>query len=169
MKTLVIHPADNTTDFLKSIYIGKDWKVITYNPSKKELTNAIKDHERIIMLGHGDQHGLYGFNRMIIESKWVYLLREKICICIWCHADQFFRRYNLKGFTTGMFISDFMEANLYCVQASDSEINESNTKFALSMKNCIDSSDLLANLSEEYNTDNDLVKYNKNQFFQKWQ
>ncbi len=88
MKTLVIHPQDTTTDFLKPIYKDRDWKVIDYNPGKRELTEQIKLHDRIIMLGHGDNCGLYGFDRMIINSKLVYLLREKICVCIWCHADQ---------------------------------------------------------------------------------
>jgi hypothetical protein len=49
MKTLVIHPKDQTTDFLSIIYQDKDWTLITDNPSKKYLKEQIKSHDRIIV------------------------------------------------------------------------------------------------------------------------
>lgn len=59
MKTLVIHPYDNTTDFLMPIWYDKsDWKVIRSNSvSKSELRKQIKQSDRIICLGHGCEEG----------------------------------------------------------------------------------------------------------------
>ena len=110
MKTLVIHPKDTTTDFLSLIYEDKDWTVITDNISKSALKRQIKAHDRIVMLGHGMETGLIGFNRLVIDSNLVYLLREKHCVCIWCNADKFVLKYGLKGFYTGMIISEVQEA-----------------------------------------------------------
>ena len=39
--------------------------------------DAIKSNDRIVMLGHGTEQGLIGFQRFIIDSSLVYLLREK--------------------------------------------------------------------------------------------
>jgi hypothetical protein len=57
MKTLVIHPKDKTTDFLKPIYHGRDWTVIT-GGTKEEVRKAIDEHDHIIMMGHGTPQGL---------------------------------------------------------------------------------------------------------------
>jgi len=34
MKTLIIHPEDTSTDFLSTIYEGKDWTIIRLLKSK---------------------------------------------------------------------------------------------------------------------------------------
>jgi len=113
MKTLVIHPKDSTTDFLKVIYSEKDWTIIDDNNiSTSKLKENIKSHDRIIMLGHGSDKGLFGQNRLIINSNLVYLLKDKNCVCIWCNADEFVKKYKLNGFYTGMIISDYDEANV---------------------------------------------------------
>src|ERR1035437_860766 len=113
MKTLVIHPPDASTDFLKVIYEGKDWALINTNPSTKFLKEQINLHDRIIMLGHGTEEGLLGFGRYVIDSTLVYLLREKECVAVWCNADQFVGKYGLKGFYTGMIISEIDEALMF--------------------------------------------------------
>ena len=90
MQTLVIHPKDETTDFLSVIYADKDWTVVNTRPSKSKLKELIKSHDRIIMLGHGTKDGLiimegaYNYH-FLIDSSLVYLLREKDCVCIWCN------------------------------------------------------------------------------------
>lgn len=63
MKTLVIHPKDKTTDFLKPIYHGRDWTVITGNCTKEEVAKAIDEHDHIIMMGHGTPQGLLAMNQ----------------------------------------------------------------------------------------------------------
>jgi hypothetical protein len=151
MNTLVIHPQDPTTDFLTYIYAGKGWDVITTNVSKSYLKHQIKTHERIVMLGHGTEKGLFGFFRMVIDSGFVYLLREKYCVCIWCKASEFADKYGLKGFSTGMIISEYEEAVAYCVNTTDDELLHSNLLFAYSVKQAIDSSDFLSVMKENYN------------------
>lgn len=141
MKILVLHPRDESTDFLVSSYrdaVKKDgdcWTVIrSTDISKKRLKEAIKRHDVIIMMGHGSEHGLFaGENRMLIDSTLVYLLREKLCCGIWCNADEFFKKYQLRGLFTGMIISEDLEANLYCVNCTLEEIEESNSRFAFAL------------------------------------
>src|SRR5690606_14597319 len=101
--------------FLSDIYLDKNYTIITTNTSKSFLKEQIQSHDRIVMLGHGNENGLFGFDRFVIDSNFVYLLREKICVCIWCNADVFVKKYRLKGFYTGMIISEYDEALLYCV------------------------------------------------------
>src|SRR6478735_497282 len=134
MKTLIIHPEDITTDFLKEIYCDSDHIIINSNVSKKHLKEQIKTHDRIIMLGHGNYKGLFGFKRFMIDSTLVYLLREKLCICIWCNANIFFEKYKLKGIYSGMIISEYEEALDYCINTTEQHINKSNILFAKSIK-----------------------------------
>ena len=115
MKTLVIHQKDSSTDFLKPIYADLDCQVITdIRVSDKALVAAIKANDRIIMLGHGTEVGLLcgDQSRYIIDSTLVYLLREKSCVCIWCNADVFVRKYKLKGLFTGMIVSEIGRAHV---------------------------------------------------------
>ena len=167
MKTLVIHPKDTTTDFLSEIYSDKDWTVITTNPTKKHLIQQIKEHDRIVFLGHGTEKGLLGFGRLVIDSDLVYLLREKQCVCIWCNSDQFVEKYGLKGFYTGMIISEYEEAIMYCIPSDSHWISESNTDFALAIKNSIDSDDMLNNAKTLYEGNSAVVEFNRNNLYYK--
>ena len=116
MKTLIIHPDDRSTDFLRPIYSGiKGATVLTKNVSKYRLEKEIKSHDQILMLGHGSPYGLLnlagiGDGLYAVGEKQVPLLRDKRCIFIWCNADVFVKRYRLKGLYTGMFISEIKEA-----------------------------------------------------------
>ncbi len=165
MQTLVIHPKDSTTDFLSEIYSDKDWSLINTNPSKKYLKEQIKKHDRIVMLGHGLEQGLLGFNRLVINSDWVYLLREKLCVCIWCNADKFVKKYRLRGFYTGMIISNSIEAILHRVSSNRDSINESNKDFALAIKNSIDDENMLEKAKLLYKGNSAVVEYNRNNLY----
>ena len=168
MKTLVIHPYDRTTRMLASCYEGKDWTVIAdASTSKKEIKQAIIDHDRVIMLGHGTSSGLMGklgaYNyRFIIDSSYLYLLREKkSLIAVWCNADEFFNKYDLKGFYTGMIISEYDEAeycNLYPIQR---DIDESNNLFGEALTKSIDSDDMLDDMVKHYVGDTPTINFNK--------
>lgn len=58
-KTLVIHPKDKSTDFLKPIYHGRnDVTVITGGCTKEDVARAIDAHDHIVMMGHGTPQGL---------------------------------------------------------------------------------------------------------------
>jgi len=167
MKTLVIHPADPTTDMLKVIYKDRDWTVINTAFSKRALTNAIKDHDRIIMMGHGYEQGMFAPKHgVIIGSKHVYLLREKICVGIWCNADVFFNKYNLKGFYTGMIISEIDEAYHYGVRYNSGEISQSNTLFASTIGKYINDDNIVDLVRSEYVSDtNNIIKFNRENLY----
>ena len=146
MKTLVIHPEDPSTFFLDIVYENiEDLTLITGGVTKQEIKDLIKKHDRVMMMGHGSPGGLFSVgqfensNGYIIDSSMVELLKEKDnSVFIWCNADQFVERYDLKGFYTGMFISEVGEA-YYCglPDTIQPEVDESNYSFVEIMGECI--------------------------------
>jgi len=167
MKTLVVHAPDPSTDFLCKIYENKDWTIMRENISKSKLRKAIIAHDRIIMLGHGTEYGLIGFDKYIIDSTFVQFLREKEIVAIWCNADVFVKHYGLFGFYTGMIISETVEANLYCVHATSKEIDESNTTFVNAIRKTIDDVPTMVNESRTLydNSDNNVVLFNRDNLY----
>ena len=172
MKTLVIHPDDKSTDFLKPIYKKiKDKTVITGGDGdSNNIIELIKIHDRVIMLGHGSTQGLFGINfnvDYVIDRFHVEALSKKAQnIYIWCNADKFVEGYKLKGIYSGMFISEVSEA-MFCGFKSPTlqEVTNSNTRFAHILGDYI--TDLpfntFNNLKEEYNKvalTNRIAKYN---------
>jgi len=143
MKTLVIHPEDISTRFLSVIYEKTGWTIVRNSISKSRIKTLIKEHDRIIMLGHGTELGLLDIKnkRYIIDSTLVYLLREKECICIWCNADIFVKKYSLNGFYTGMIISEISEAVDNCVMTNNEHLLYSNILFAACIRDAINFSD----------------------------
>lgn len=126
MKTLIIHPADSSTSFLDIVYNPiPDKTVITGGVTKTEVQRLIREHDRVMMMGHGSPGGLfsvgqfdtggqYGYGGYIIDQTMVPALKEKDnSVFIWCNADKFVNTFKLKGFYSGMFISEVGEA-LYC-------------------------------------------------------
>jgi hypothetical protein len=161
MKTLVIHPQDYSTDFLKPIYEGKGYTLITKLPGKRLLKQAIKEHDRIIMMGHGCEKGLFdGEYNAIITSDFVALLREKESVAIWCNADVFFLKYKLKGVYTGMIISEYMESQMYNVFGDYQDIETSNKEFAKYMTDFIEDKDLDKFKEGYFDDDNHIIKFN---------
>lgn len=169
MKTLVIHPKDESTDFLCKIYKDHDWTVINSTVPKRVMKDAIKSHDRIIMMGHGCDRGLFNSNfDTVIDSNYVYLLREKDCIAIWCNADVFFLKYGLKGLYTGMIISDYTEAQYESVTATYHEIDESNFLFGKAMRDGITNDGFDIDLIQDvYSSDNlnRVMDFNKNRIY----
>ena len=143
-KTLVIHPDDRSTDFLKLIYENKnDWTIVNdCNITSIELKNLIKNHDRIIMMGHGSPSGLFNPQKytLLIDDTFAPLLRTKETISIWCHSDQYFRRHNIPGFHTGMIISEVSEAHYVLGETplnKEETLNNMET-FARIINKCID-------------------------------
>lgn len=170
---LVIHPKDETTDFLSVIYRDINATVIRNPVSKSKLKDLMKSADRIIMLGHGTPSGL-GYLRnhelySLVDSTLVYLLREKNDnIYIWCHADEFVKKYDLKGFSTGMFISEVAEAEFFRVVATGEEISISNNKFAkiLSENVLKNGTEILDVLKKDYySADSSVISYNNNRLY----
>ena len=143
-KTLVIHPNDKSTDFLIPIYMNlksfpdfDDVTIIRGGYSKDEVDQMIREHDRIMMMGHGSPGGLFSVGQFesqgfIINHTTVPLLQDKECIFIWCNADRFVEANNLKGLYSGMFISEVSEAH-YCGLPGTSQavVDESNDLFAM--------------------------------------
>lgn len=139
MKTLIIHPKDSSTTFLEAIYKNiEDKTVITGGLTKDAVRELISNHDRVMMMGHGCPYGLFGVgkfitngNPYIIDFTMVEELKKKDnSIFIWCNADEFVNRYQLKGLYSGMFISEIGEA-FYCGLPGMSRdiIDESNDMF----------------------------------------
>ena len=166
MKTLVIHPQDYTTRFLTVIHQDHpEWTVITESVSKKVLKEQIKAHDRIVMLGHGTPYGLLGFGRFVIDSTYVYLLREKDCVCIWCNANMFVEKYGLKGFYTGMIISEIDEAYMCSVKVGVDELEAANWLFAEAIQQSIDEPNMLEKAQSIFDGDGEVHKFNKSNMY----
>ena len=136
MKTLIIHPKDKSTDFLIPIYKGMHNKtVVTGGKTWSELHELIKTHDRVIMMGHGWTYGLFNVSDFktgstVIDMRMVKtLLEKKENIFIWCHAHTFVDNFKLKGFNTGMFISEVGEASWFNIHTTQKKIDTSNNLF----------------------------------------
>ena len=137
---LVVHPKDRTTSVLSTLYEGMDANVVSGKCSNKEmehLLHHVSTQERIMLLGHGSDKGLFyredetkdEFDKIIVGHPHAFHLRKHGCnmVGIWCHADKFARTEGLHGFFSGMIISEESEAEEYGITATKQEILKSNT------------------------------------------
>jgi len=136
---LIIHPKDSSTDFLKPCYARISNKlVITGGLDQIALYREISKHERVMMMGHGTGSGLLNVRQFPNTSTYVISKRfiepfffQEENIYIWCYANEFVKTHQLKGFYTGMFISELVEAWAHGFQdISQYEIDESNKLFS---------------------------------------
>lgn len=129
---IVVHPKDPSTRFLHLIYEELE-NVRFFNSMRQReqiidaLRTAPKD-EMILLLGHGTPHGLIG--GFICDDDAELLQDRPNLVGVWCFASTFARRHKLKGFFTGMFISEWGEAVDNGVEAGYEEIIEENWRFA---------------------------------------
>lgn len=138
MSTLVIHPQDRSTDFLTPIYNNIDDKIVIKGGiSRFTLKRLIEQYDRIMMMGHGSPGGLFAvgnwkpdLSHYVIDDDIAKLLRNKECYFIWCNADVFVKQQNLKGFYTGMFISEVGEARWFDIIVNQEVVTQSNDAFA---------------------------------------
>lgn len=179
MKTLIIHPEDYTTDFLETIYYGLDNKTVLRNEfSVAQVCALIESHDRVFMMGHGSPSGLFSmelsieFSPFAVNDKMVEALSsKKNNFFIWCHADIFVRNNNLKGFSTGMFISEPDEATLYNVFIDDNALIEnSNSSFSniVSKLNMETPEEMYFKVKQQYfeqNIANPIAEYNASRLF----
>jgi hypothetical protein len=181
MKTLVIHPDDRSTDFLRPIYQNiPGATVITKNITDETLMSVIRANDRIIMLGHGSPSGLFnvsgiGVGLFAIGSQHVDALATKECIYIWCNADQFINKHNLNGLYSGMFVSEVAEAR-YCglPSATQEQVDQSNDGFArvlgLTLTATPDLGQVHSTVGSEYQLlaeSNEVAKYNVERLYYK--
>ncbi len=137
---LVVHPKDRTTSLLSILYEGMEANIISNKCSNKEmehLLHHVSTQERIMLLGHGSDKGLFyreddtknEFDKIIVGHPHSFHLRKHggNLIGIWCHADKFARAEGLHGLFSGMIISEVQEATAYGIVATQQEILKSNT------------------------------------------
>jgi len=183
MKTLIIHPEDASTSFLDILYTPIENKtVITGGVSKTDVIKLINEHDRVMMMGHGSPGGLFAIGQFtdcgakyggyIIDQSMVPLLKEKDnSVFIWCNADKFVNTFQLKGFYSGMFISEVGEA-LYCglPGTQQEEVDESNYGFVNIIGKYIneDKDIIYENVMKEYGIiaeENPVALYNHNRLY----
>ena len=171
-KVLVIHPDDRSTDMLKAVYEGKGYDVITDGGiPQEELIKAIEEHDTIIMLGHGTPYGLLavdrniGFIGYLIHDGHADLLKTKKTYSMWCHSDAYFERHGMKGFHSGMIISEEMEALMYGIEGySDEDIAESLMPLMHAMHDTLEMEDLEEMkriILERYNAADPITCFNR--------
>ena len=143
----VIHATDPTTQVLSLLYQQReDIKLlVTERSTSSDVQRAIRADESIMMLGHGNEYGLFSkpekngrYERFMITDKHVQFLRGKICIGIWCYANKFAEKYKLRGLFSGMIISELQEAIDLGVPTNKEEIDREMEKFTIRLKYCIE-------------------------------
>ncbi len=148
---LVVHPKDRTTAMLSALYEGLDAHVVVSDCSTKEigrLLHRVAAQERIILLGHGSDKGLFyrkddtgtDFDRIIVGHTHAYHLRRhgSNIVAVWCNADLFARSEGLHGLFSGMIITELSEATLYDVTTTQEELDCENVKLAQRLRRLLD-------------------------------
>lgn len=167
-KVLVIHPYDESTQFLDIIYKDKPYDVITNTTISKEVLKEImKGYDKIIMLGHGTPSGLINstWNGLFIDTTFEDIFREKETISIWCNSDRYFKPRNLKGFHTGMIISEVGEENVVLGHAplNEEEIWENMVLFSKVVGECIEKTpkEMQKYILKHYNGTDEVSQFNR--------
>ena len=149
MKTLVIHPNDSSTRFLDVLYKGRPgtYVLMTEQDSNSKIDEALRsdEYDRIMMLGHGSEDGLFApsgkdmIGRCIISAKNVQALRlHKNLIGVWCNANIFADKYHLEGLFSGMVISELIEAVTWSVPTSEDELMNHRQQWAVDLSDAIE-------------------------------
>ena len=150
MDTLVIHMDDRSTDFLKPIYEGKGYPVVTGPISEKEARDAIQGHARVFMLGHGGPQGLFTKGFYVDRSIGKLLAEKEDGLYIWCNADVFAMANKLTGLVSGMFISEVGEARMYDIEATQAEVDASNDNFSRILREILDTGQAHEMVKQKY-------------------
>lgn len=138
MKTLIVHPSDQSTDFLTPIEEQFDKKTVVRGQLRKQdLLNMVSSHERFIGLGHGSSLGLMSVGQFVdtgfyaVDSTFAEFLKLKANnILIWCFAYEFAKTNKIPCFASDMFVSERSEIHyLQGIDVTLSEISESNECF----------------------------------------
>ena len=133
---IVVHPYDPGTAMLGLIYEGIDGvRVFNSWRQRRDILKALvaaPAEEPVLLLGHGGPTGLYDlrYGLVIRDSDAELLLDRPNLIGIWCYASDYARTHRLKGFFSGMFISEAPEALELGVRATAEEIDRQARDFA---------------------------------------
>ncbi len=155
---------------LKKVYEGLDnvtlfdsWK------QRKEILKAIAEaprEEPILLLGHGCPYGLYDLRYgLVLNDCDAELLKDRPnLVGIWCYASSYAEAHGLKGFFSGMFISEGREADYVGVNATEAEANAHAWDFAKRLGDMLRQglplADVAGELMDPKHITNDLTRYN---------
>lgn len=143
----IIHATAPTTQVLSLLYQQREdvKQRITERNTSSDVQQAIRADDVIMMLGHGNEYGLFSkpdkngnYKRFLITDKHVQFVRDKTCIGIWCYANKFAEKYRLHGLFSGMIISELQEAIDIGIPATKDEIDREMAKFTFRLKECVD-------------------------------
>lgn len=164
--TLVIHLDDRSTDFLKPIYAGLGYPVISGAVTEQAMLQAIEQAGRVFMLGHGGPGGLFG-RQFTIGAKFGPALAAKPDgVYIWCNADAYAKQQKLSGLVSGMFISEVHEAAMFGIRATQAEVDASNDLFAKVVREHLDAGDPHSKVKECYtHATCQIVKFNNDRMY----
>ena len=175
---LVIHPSDRTTDFLRTLYEGReDVRLLTGKETRKELGSILfhlRPGERVRLLGHGTDAGLFrleedGEYRLYVGHTMAYALRKHPVIGIWCHADLFARKELLHGLFSGMIVSEMPEAQKYGIACTQEELDRENVNLAERLRALFDHDvpfqEIPSRLAEMDTARTQLTRFNYNNFY----
>lgn len=167
---IVVHPFDASTRMLCELYKGiEDVTLFDSWRQREEMLTAIADapkDEPILLLGHGCHSGLldmrYG---LIIRDSDAEILKDRPnLVGIWCYASSYAYTHGLKGFFSGMFISESPEAYANGVDASEKEIDDKawdfSTRFGVLIRNGKPLQEIAHELMDPCFVDSDLTKFN---------
>lgn len=179
---LVIHPKDRTTEMLSIIYEGIEADVLNQEYSNSDIRhflNRVSRYDRIMLLGHGSDLGLFsrqndsteGFDRIIIGHPHAYYLRRHggNIFGMWCNADLFARKEGLHGLFTGMIVTEMEEADLYGIHTTQEELERENIKLCSRIRILLDMDTPLEDFPKKIRETDDifspLTRFNYNNFF----
>ena len=84
---------------------------------------------------------------------------------MWCYSDEYFERHGMKGFHSGMIISEEIEALMHgIVGSSDEDIAESLMPLMYAMHDTLEIEDLEEMrrvILERYNADDPVTAFNR--------
>ena len=167
---IVVHPNDPSTRMLAVIYEGIEgvtlfdsWK------QRKEILKAISaapKEEPILLLGHGTPWGLIDmrYGTVIRNSDAEVLKDRPNLVGIWCYASSYAHAHGLRGFFSGMFISEEPEAWVNGVEADAEEIDEKAWDFSRRFGNMLREGrpleDIAAELMDPRHRVSELTRFN---------
>lgn len=176
---LVVHPQDNSTDFLAEIYAGMD-NVVRFDgiadlDLDRLLQESSHDKELTMFMGHGTPFGLRNITWGENDSPYYIggkqagmLLGRKKLFGMWCNANEFAQSYGLNGLWSGMIISDVFEAAFMGFKASEEEIEEENLKLARRVRYCLDNyplPEIPARIKEMDDRKSEVTRYNYSSWY----
>lgn len=168
---------------LSTLYEGlTEARRLDCSSTNREIGHAIwhtPGSERIMLLGHGSDRGLFWrrddtrplFDGILVGHKHAFQLRRHGAnlVAVFCHANLFAEANGLHGLFSGMIVTEMEEAVEYGITTSEEELEAENVKLFQRLRLLFDKG---ASLSEipRYILDMDdvhtpLTEFNYQNFF----